>query len=176
MNKPISAVAVLGMLLSPLLMAATVKGYVSNGPTVPVSGAEVRLLDVNGNVVAQDTTGWTGGYKLKNIEPGAYVLQTGSFALAVQVEDGTLRQDFDQTRPGGAFSYGELAVEQAIELLQKQATQASAGSGPGSASSSSSGSSINLDSGSNVCYSGTCEDTSYGTTINYGADGSMTEY
>lgn len=34
----------------------------------------------------------------------------------------------------------------------------------------------NLDVGGGVCYSGTCENTGYGTTINYDDAGGITEY
>jgi hypothetical protein len=155
------------LLLSLILMvsdlsAETIKGYVANGYTTPVSGAEVFLLDSEGNVVKSDVTGWTGGYKFKGIDPGFYILQVADFAVVVELKQKNLRQDFDLTRPGGAFSYGERAVEQAVQLLQQQALSSSRRGGSRSPDGSYPGS---ADYPGNVCYEGTCEKNGDTTTV-----------
>jgi hypothetical protein len=100
-----------------------IKGYVSNGATVPVSGAEVILTDAAGQKVATDTSGWTGGYKLKNIPDGQYVLSTGQFATTIQVSGKTIRQDFDLSRPDGKMNWGQYALEETLKVLQEDAKE-----------------------------------------------------
>lgn len=177
-------IALLISLVAPLSAWAngvTIKGYVSNGPTVPVSGAQVILINNQGQQVATDTTGWTGGYKLKNIDHGQYVLSTGQFATTISVSGESVRQDFDLTRPGGTFSWGQYAIEQSLNLIQQAAAEEAAREKQAKNSRSggrnySNSDSIDASLGNTTCYSGTCESTGYGTTINYGVDGSISEY
>lgn len=183
-RKLINQIVMLITLVTPLSAWAagvTIKGYVSNGPTVPVSGAQVILTNSQGQQVASDTTGWTGGYKLKNIDNGQYVLSTGQFATTINVSGESVRQDFDLTRPGGTFSWGQYAIEESLKLIQQAAAEEAARekraqSAKSRGSHSSGNDSIDASLGNTTCYSGTCESTGYGTTINYGIDGSISEY
>jgi len=102
-----------------LASGSMVKGYVSNGATVPVSGNLVILTDPAGREVATDTSSWTGGYKLKNIPNGQYVLSTGQFATTIRVTGKTIRQDFDLSRPDGKMNWGQYALEETLKVLQK---------------------------------------------------------
>lgn len=65
-----------------------------------------------------------------------------------------------------ALAYGEQAAAEALGLNTSTASGSNSGGGEY----------YGIDSGASVCYSGTCEDTGYGSTINYGADGSISEY
>jgi len=116
---------------------AIVKGFVANGPTTPVPDQTVLLVTADGEIAQQSSTGWTGGFKFREVAPGTYYLVTGDHAIAIEVADRNVRQDFDLSAPDGRLSYVDNAAAEFVTLLRNASQPGKGGAGakrPGSAS------------------------------------------
>jgi hypothetical protein len=55
--------------------AASVSGVVANANGVPMRGADVVLMDTDGNLMAQTLTDASGKYRITSVQSGPYVIQ-----------------------------------------------------------------------------------------------------
>jgi hypothetical protein len=118
---------------------AAEKGYKVHGyiysATSPTStaaqGVNVVLINKQtGAKVDSATTGWTGGYKFKDVPPGKYVLKVNKFSRDVEVAKKNVRTDFDLSRPDGSYSAGRTFMEGLNKSVAAAAAGKSSGGGP----------------------------------------------
>jgi hypothetical protein len=127
------ALAATLLIASPLALAKgyAVQGYVGDGMTTPVAGQQVTLIDRVGQIVGQVTTGWTGGFKFRDVPPGDYFLLTGEHHIGIKVDKRNVRQDFDLSAPDGRLSYTQNALQEFVKLLEQQAAAGQQGARSG---------------------------------------------
>jgi hypothetical protein len=108
-----------------------VHGYIYSATSPSATAAQgVNVVLINkatGATVDSATTGWTGGYKFKDVPPGTYVLKLDKFSRDITVVKKNVRSDFDLSQPDGAYSPGKMFMEG----LSKSVAAAAAGESGG---------------------------------------------
>lgn len=131
-------VFVASLLLLPVLAQAAKKGqkvhgyiYKTTSPSFTAAqGVDVALINQQtGATVDSVTTGWTGGYKFKNVPPGKYVLKVGKFTKAITVARKGVRTNFDLSQPDGLYH----PMQMFARGVSKSVSQAAAGQSGGPA-------------------------------------------
>ena len=110
-----------------------VNGYIykTTSPAAAAQGVSVVLINkATGATVDSATTGWTGGYKFKDVPPGSYVLKVDKFSREITVVKKNLRIDFDMSQPDGGYHAGKMLMEGLSKSIEAAAKGETGGPAP----------------------------------------------